>query len=113
MKSRLKRAIGETKLTFEEFATVLAQIEACLNSRPHAPLPCDGDTVEPLTPGHFLIGRPLEVLPDPQALTVLSLFSNVGIFVKISFDISGRGGLVNTLTFADLTNGITPPIICK
>ena len=67
MKSRLKRVIGETKLTFEEFATVLAQIEACLNSRPLAPLPCDGDTVEPLTPGHFLIGRPLEALPDPPA----------------------------------------------
>lgn len=67
MKSRLKRVIGETKLNFEEFTTVLTQVEACLNNRPLAPLPCDGDTIEPLTPGHFLIGRPLEALPDPSA----------------------------------------------
>ena len=60
MKRYLKRVIGETKPTFEEFATVLTEVEACLNSRPLAPLPCEGDTVEPLTPGHFLIGRPLE-----------------------------------------------------
>ena len=67
MKRHLKRVIGETKLTFEEFATVLTEVEACLNSRPLAPLPCEGDTVEPLTPGHFLIGRPLEALPNSSA----------------------------------------------
>ena len=67
MKMHLKRVVGEIKLTFEEFVTILAQIEACLNSRPLAPLPCEGDNVEPLTPGHFLIGRPLESIPDPPA----------------------------------------------
>ena len=65
MKAHLKRVVGETKLTFEEFTTILTQIEACLNSRPLAPLPCNGDTLESLTPGHFLIGRPLQALPDP------------------------------------------------
>ena len=66
MKSHLKHVIGNVKLTFEEFTMVLAQIESCLNSQPLVPLPCDDDVVEALTPGHFLIGRPLESLPDPS-----------------------------------------------
>ena len=57
--------MSNVKLTFEEFYTVLTQIESCLNSRPLVPLPSDDDGIEALTPGHFLIGRPLESLPDP------------------------------------------------
>ena len=64
MKAHLRRVIGDTKLTFEELNTVLTQIEACLNSRPLTPLSSDNDGIEALTPGHFLIGRPLESLPD-------------------------------------------------
>jgi hypothetical protein len=65
MKTHLRRVVGDVKLTFEELTTVLVQIEACLNSRPLEPLPSDDDGIEALTPGHFLIGRPLESLPDP------------------------------------------------
>ena len=65
-KTHLRRVVGEVKLTFEELATVLAQIEACLNSRPLVPMDVpDEDGIEVLTPGHFLIGRPLCALPDP------------------------------------------------
>ncbi len=65
-KYHLKRIVGETKLNFEELTTVLCQIEACLNSRPVAASidTNDDDGIAPLTPGHFLIGRPLEALPD-------------------------------------------------
>ena len=64
-KVHLRRIISNVKLTFEELYTVLTQIESCLNSRPLVPLPNDDDGIEALTPGHFLIGRPLESLPDP------------------------------------------------
>ena len=75
-KRHLSRIVGEVKLTFEELTTVLTQIEACLNSRPLTPLPCaDDQGIEVLTLGHFLIGRPIEALPDTsevsQPLTLL------------------------------------------
>ena len=64
------------KLTFEEMYTVLTQIESCLNSRLLVPLPPDDDGIEVLTPGNFLIGRPLESLPDPafsyRSMTILN-----------------------------------------
>ena len=63
-KYHLKHIVSTVKLTFEEMSTVLTQIEACLNSRPLVPLICDEDGFEALTPGHFLIGRSLDSLPD-------------------------------------------------
>ena len=60
--------IGETKLSFEEMTTVLTQVEACLNSRPLMPLNSpDDDRIAVLTPGHFLVGQPLSILPDQFA----------------------------------------------
>ncbi len=76
MKTHIKKVVSSVKLTFEEMYTVLTQIESCLNSRPLVPLPSDEDGVEALTPGHFLIGRSLELIPDPaysyRNLTLLS-----------------------------------------
>lgn len=63
-KTHLRKVLGDVKLTFEELSTLLAQIESCLNSRPLVSLNNDEDGIEPLTPGHFLIGRPLKALPD-------------------------------------------------
>ena len=68
MKTLLRKSIGTHPLAFEELATVLAEIEAILNSRPMErveALPEDGLPI--LTPGHFLIGRPIKA-PAPQLL---------------------------------------------
>ena len=67
VKKHLKRVVSPVKLTFEEFTTVLTQIEACLNSRPLTPVSSpDDDGILALTPGHFLIGKSLTSLPDSQ-----------------------------------------------
>ena len=68
VKAHLKWIVSPVKLTFEEFTTVLTQVEAVLNSRPLTPIDSpDDDGISALTPGHFLIGRLLTSLPDPQA----------------------------------------------
>ena len=73
MKFHFKRIIGDVKLNFEELTTVLTQIESCLNSRPLISLPAnDDDGIEALTLGHFLIGQPLESIPD-SAISYRSL----------------------------------------
>ncbi|XP_025266369.1 uncharacterized protein LOC112638589 [Camponotus floridanus] len=65
-KHHLRRVIGESTLTFEEMSTLLAQIEACLNSRPLQALSDDPDDLSALTPGHLLIGAPLLAVPEPS-----------------------------------------------
>ncbi|XP_036146374.1 uncharacterized protein LOC118646805 [Monomorium pharaonis] len=64
----LRRVLGEATLSFEEFATLLCKIEACLNSRPIAPLSDSLEDYESLTPGHFLIGSAITVPPKPSLL---------------------------------------------
>ncbi|XP_029156972.1 uncharacterized protein LOC114929574 [Nylanderia fulva] len=66
MKHHLRRVIGEATLTYEEMATLLSQVEACLNSRPLQPLTDDPEDFSALTPGHFLIGSALSAVPEPS-----------------------------------------------
>ncbi|XP_011859136.1 PREDICTED: uncharacterized protein LOC105556649 [Vollenhovia emeryi] len=70
VKHHLQRVIGETKLTYEEMATFLAEVEACLNSRPLQALTDDPEDLSALTPGHFLIGEPLNAIPEPALIDV-------------------------------------------
>lgn len=69
-KHHLRRVIGVNQLRFEDFATVLCQIESILNSRPLTPLSSSPDDLSPLTPAHFLIGRPLTSLPQGSYIDI-------------------------------------------
>lgn len=67
MKHHLRRVLGEQKLTWEEFSTLLAKIEACMNSRPLCPLTEDPEQFyNCLTPGHFITGSNILSLPQPN-----------------------------------------------
>ncbi|XP_076549217.1 uncharacterized protein LOC143306777 [Osmia lignaria lignaria] len=66
VKYHLRRTVSDTLLTFEEYYTLLNQIEATLNSRPLEPLTDDPDDLSVLTPAHFLIGRAISTLPEPS-----------------------------------------------
>ena len=67
VKTHLQKIAGNTKLNHEELITVLAQVEACLNSRPLMPMTTtDGEGIQALTFRHFLIGKPLCLLPEPS-----------------------------------------------
>ncbi|XP_066589589.1 uncharacterized protein [Prorops nasuta] len=65
VKFHLKRIASTANLTYEEFYTLLTQIESLLNSRPLSPLSTDPNDFIPLTPAHFLIGRTFATVVDP------------------------------------------------
>lgn len=67
-KHHLLRVIGDATWSFEEFSTLLSQVEGCLNSRPLSAISDDPTDLTALTPAHFLIGRPLVALPDAGKL---------------------------------------------
>ena len=65
-KHHLLRVVGNALLTYEEFSTLITEIEAILNSRPLTPLSSDPNDLSILTPGHFLIGDSLKGMPERQ-----------------------------------------------
>ena len=62
-KHHLRWTLGSHIATYEELYTLLAETEACLNSRPLCALSDDPFNPTYLSPGHFLIGEPLTHLP--------------------------------------------------
>ncbi|XP_055589427.1 uncharacterized protein LOC129741706 [Uranotaenia lowii] len=63
-KNHFRKTIGLRTLSVDEMLTALAQIEAVLNSRPITQISSDPSDFRALTPGHFLVQRPLTSLPD-------------------------------------------------
>lgn len=66
MKYHLRRVIGTSILTFEEFTTVLARVEGVLNSRPLTALSDDPTDLTALTPAHFAVRGPIVRPLGPQ-----------------------------------------------
>ncbi|XP_036142155.1 uncharacterized protein LOC118645385 [Monomorium pharaonis] len=63
-KHHMRRTLGETLFTFEEFNTFVIEIEGVLNSRPLTALSSDPNDCLALTPAHFLIGTSLSDIPE-------------------------------------------------
>ncbi|XP_065207856.1 uncharacterized protein LOC135836763 [Planococcus citri] len=61
-KSLLMKSIGTQILSLMELSTILCKIEAILNSRPLS-YRVTNEFVEPVTPGHFLVGSALLETP--------------------------------------------------
>ena len=65
-KTHLKKISHAQSFTYEEFSTMLSRIEACLNSRPLSSMTDNPSDINPLSPGHFLIGSGILSPPEPD-----------------------------------------------
>lgn len=61
----------KSPLTYEEMLTIVAEIEAILNSRPLLPTSEDPEDLNYISPAHFLIQRSLTTLPNAQGETIV------------------------------------------
>lgn len=64
-KHHLTRVIGNSTLYLDELQTLACRVEMALNSRPITQMSPDPSDLLPLTPGHFLVMRPLVAPPEP------------------------------------------------
>ncbi|GBM22258.1 hypothetical protein AVEN_273443-1 [Araneus ventricosus] len=94
-KYHLRQVMKNSKVSIEEILTIISQIEGILNSRPLAPLSWDPTDLSVLTAGHFLIGRHITSVVEPEIIDtpgnrlsrwqrttkVVQLFGNSGIVI--------------------------------
>ncbi|XP_064462464.1 uncharacterized protein LOC135373131 [Ornithodoros turicata] len=71
VKTCLRKILGRSTLGYEDLATILAEIEAVMNSRPLTYVSEDPNDFAAITPSHFLVGHRLTALPsrEPRAAT--------------------------------------------
>ncbi|GFV07440.1 hypothetical protein TNCV_1737951 [Trichonephila clavipes] len=91
-------------MTLEEFLTIITQIEGILNSRPITPLSEDIDDLEVLTPGHFLIGRPITSISEPN----LTSFRTAFVVFKSAF--ATPLSVIITSENASILEGFSSPV---
>ena len=91
-KQLLLWTVGSLVLCSEDLQTVLAEVEAILNSRPIAALSNDPSDGEALTPGHFLIGAPMRFFPRNLYRTISSDAYTDGKLYAVSGIASGKCG---------------------
>lgn len=66
VKTHLRKMAGAHLFTFEELATLLTKISACINSRPLTPMSTDPTDLTALTPSHFMSTRPIVSPLEPN-----------------------------------------------
>ena len=75
-----EKTLGFHIATYKELLTLLAEIQACLHYRPLCTLSSDPFNLAYLSPGHFLIGKPLNQLPSADNTNVMQQTFQVVIY---------------------------------
>ncbi|KAL7632709.1 UNVERIFIED_CONTAM: hypothetical protein RMT77_016980 [Armadillidium vulgare] len=68
-KLHLKRTLNKALISYDEFYTVLTEVESVLNCRPLTFVGDELQCEEPLTPSHLLMGYKLNSLPIPLEIS--------------------------------------------
>lgn len=95
VKDLLYKAIKIKMLTLDKFTTFLTEVEAILNSKPLCSISDDVDSIEALTPAHFLLGRQLNTLALPPPPPTINNSLKVSQAIQAQRSFFGNAGLMN------------------